>query len=182
MENIIRVNLNDEEIGLIEKLEAHKTPILHRAFSAFLVKGNKILLQKRADGKYHSGGLWANACCSHPRPNKTLLESVYDRLVEELGINEKIKLEEIFSFTYLSKYGDDLFEYEYDHVLIGEYLEEKKINFNIEEISEIKWVKIQELKIDMIENPQNYATWFIICAPKVFEYIENRREKQWYIK
>lgn len=172
MEKIIKVDINDNVIGEIEKLEAHKTPILHRAFSVFLVCGDYILIQKRNQNKYHSGGKWANACCSHPRANKEFLDSVYDRMDFELGIKDKLELDEIFSFTYLSKYAEDLFEYEYDHVLIGEYSKNNPINFNKDEIEEIKWVKISDLKTDMVKNPLSYATWFIICAPKVFEYLE----------
>lgn len=171
MENIIKVDLNDNELGEIEKLEAHRSPILHRAFSVFLVDGDKMLIQKRANVKYHSGGLWANSCCSHPRPNMSFLDSVYNRIEFELGIKEKMPLKEIFSFTYLSKYAEDLYEYEYDHVLIGEYSSVNQINFNKEEIGETAWIKIEDLKRDMLENPTKYSSWFIICAPKVFEYL-----------
>ena len=142
----------------------------------FLYDGNKILLQQRAFNKYHSGGLWANSCCSHPRANTDFLTSVYDRLRFELGIQDKIQLTEVFEFTYLSKYADDLFEYEYDHVLVGKY-DEKQINFNSDEISQTKWVDIDFLKTDLVKNPQNYATWFLICAPKVIEYLEKSKTK-----
>ena len=174
MENIIKVDIFDNEIGTIEKLEAHKTPVLHRAFSVFLFDGEYILLQKRAEGKYHSGGLWANSCCSHPRPNKTFLESVYDRIYLELGIKEKMNLTEVFNFTYLSKYKEDLFEYEYDHVLIGEYDKNLSINYNQEEIETVEWVKISELEKDIVLNPNKYATWFIICAPKVISFLKDK--------
>lgn len=174
MENIIKVDINDNPIGQIEKLTAHKTPVLHRAFSVFLYCGDKILLQKRADNKYHSGGLWANSCCSHPRANTDFLTSVYNRLSFELGITQKIPLTKVFEFTYLSKYADNLFEYEYDHVFVGEYNNEQ-INFNLEEISQIKWVSLDFLKADLVSNPQNYATWFIICAPKVIEYLQTHK-------
>ena len=171
MEKIILVDTSDNQLGTIEKLDAHKKPILHRAFSVFLYNGDKILLQQRAFNKYHSGGLWANSCCSHPRANADFLTSVYDRLNFELGISNKLPLTEVFTFTYLSKYAEDLFEYEYDHVLLGEY-NNQKINFNPDEIAQTKWVNIDFLKTDLVKNPQNYATWFIICAPKVIEYLE----------
>jgi isopentenyl-diphosphate delta-isomerase len=176
LEQIIKVDIEDRELGHIEKLEAHRTPILHRAFSVFLVDGDYMLIQKRAFNKYHSGGLWANSCCSHPRPGKSFLESVYDRIELELGITEKVDLEEIFNFTYLSKYAEDLYEYEFDHVLVGEYPKENLINFNAEEIEEVQWVKIDELKKDMVENPKKYSTWFIICAPKVFKYLNKNKK------
>ena len=174
MEQIIKVDINDNEIGTIEKLTAHKTPVLHRAFSIFLVDGNKMLIQKRALNKYHSGGLWANSCCSHPRPNKTILQSCKDRLDVELGIKEDIELKEIFCFTYLSKYAEDLYEYEFDHVFVGKYSQKNKINFNKEEICELKWVKIDDLKKDLVKNPQKYSKWFLICAPKVINCLENK--------
>ena len=172
MEKLIKVDINDNVLGEIEKLEAHKKPILHRAFSVFLIDGDKILIQKRAYNKYHSGGKWANSCCSHPRPNMDFFESVYNRIQLELGIDEKMQLIEVFYFTYLSKYAEDLFEYEYDHVLVGHYNQNKQINFNKDEIEEVKWIKISDLKNDLVNNPQNYATWYIICAPKVIEYLE----------
>jgi len=171
MENIIKVDINDNPIGTIEKLTAHKTPVLHRAFSVFLYRGDKILLQKRALNKYHSGGLWANSCCSHPRANMSFLDSVYSRLNFELGIKDKINLQELFSFTYLSKYADDLYEYEYDHVLVGEYKQEN-LNFNKDEISELKWWNIFDLEKELVLNPQKFATWFLICAPKVIYKIK----------
>lgn len=171
MENIIAVDLDDKLLGKVEKLDAHKTPILHRAFSIFLFNGDEILIQKRALNKYHSGGLWANACCSHPRFGKTMYESTIDRIGFELGIFEPIELREIFKFVYFSKYNENLYEYEYDHVFVGEY-KNKDIKFNPDEIECIKWIKIGELKKDIVLNPNKYATWFIICAPKAFEYIE----------
>lgn len=173
MEKIIKVDIDDNKIGEVEKLEAHLTPILHRAFSVFLYDGNKILLQQRAFNKYHSGGLWANSCCSHPRANLSFLESVNNRIKFELGINEILNLTEIFSFTYFSKYSDNLYEYEYDHVLVGKYPSNLQINFNTEEIANIKWIEINKLKKELIENPAQFATWFLICAPKVIQYLEN---------
>ena len=176
MESIIKVDINDNPIGEIEKHEAHKEPVLHRAFSVFLYDSNKILIQQRAINKYHSGGLWANSCCSHPRANEKFLDSVNKRVAFELGIKKQLNLKEIFTFTYLSKYNDNLFEYEYDHVLVGEYSSKCPIEFNKDEIASIKWVKIGELKKDLVINPQKYATWFIICAPKVISYIESLKK------
>ena len=170
MEKILLVDLDDNVLGPIEKLEAHKSPKLHRAFSVFIYNGNKLLLQKRANNKYHSGGLWANSCCSHPRHNKTFDESVKERVQFELGINN-ISYKELFTFTYLTKFDDDLYEYELDHVLLSNY--DGSIHFNKDEISEVKWVDARELKEDIVKNPTSYASWFIICAPKVIDYILN---------
>ena len=172
MEKIIKVDINDNYVGEIEKLNAHTQPILHRAFSVFLYNGDKILIQRRAKNKYHSGGLWANSCCSHPRANKTFLQSVKERLKEELNIFEDIDLSEIFCFTYLTKFNDNLYEYEFDHVLVGEY-KNSNINFNPEEIMDYEWITLSDLKYQLVNTPQKFASWFIICAPKVINYLQN---------
>lgn len=175
MEQIIKVDVNNNAIGKIEKLDAHLSPILHRAFSVFLVCGDYMLLQKRATNKYHSGGLWANACCSHPRANVCFMKSVYDRLSFELGIKEKIEISEVDNFIYLTKFNDNLYEYELDHILIAEYNKKTKINFNKNEISEIKWVKIKNIEKDLLKNPLNYSSWFIISLPKVIKYLKDKK-------
>lgn len=170
MKDLIKVDIFDKEISRISKTEAHKKPILHRAFSVFLFSGNKLLLQRRAYDKYHSGGLIANTCCSHPRTND-ILKDASERLYEEVGITfNKKNLKEIFSFTYLTKFNDSLFEYEFDHVLVGEYSGEYKINK--EEVDDIFWVDTNELSADLVANPSKFASWFIICAPKVIKYIK----------
>lgn len=172
MDNLITVDIFDKQIGTISKQQAHNQPILHRAFSVFLYNGNKLLIQQRALNKYHSGGLWSNTCCSHPRTNNLFLEANI-RLKQEVGIElSPNSLKEIFSFTYLTKFSETLFEHEYDHVLVGEY--SGKVHINPEEVNQIKWIDIDSLSADMIENPQKYATWFLICAPKVISYIKTK--------
>lgn len=168
---VILVDINDNSIGIKEKYSAHKKPLLHRAFSIFLYNdNNEILIQKRQANKYHSGGLWSNACCSHPRIGETLEESTKDRLMDEIGVVTPV--EEIFSFVYMSKYAEDLYEYEYDHVFLGKY--NGKINLNMEEASEVKWIGLEELSNELVYEPQKYATWFIISAPRVIEEIKKR--------
>ena len=168
MEDLICVDLFDREIGKIDKDTAHKKGVLHRAFSVVLYNNNKILIQKRALHKYHSGGLWANTCCSHPRTND-IISDAKARLMEEVGIKTDL-LEEVFSFVYFHKFADGLYEYEYDHVLIGEWNGEFEINFD--EVSEMKWIDIDELEEDMRENPQKYAVWFLTLAPNIMAYIK----------
>ena len=168
--SLIAVDVFDKQIGIVSKEDAHKKPILHRAFSVFLYSKNKVLLQRRAISKYHSGGLWANTCCSHPRTSDIISEAK-QRLIEEVGIKTN-KLYELFSFTYFSKYAENLYEYEFDHVIVGEY--DGPFTLNKEEVEEMKWVDIDRLARDITNNPKKYATWFIICAPKVIEYIKNK--------
>lgn len=167
---VVLVDVNDKEIGITTKEKAHKTPLLHRAFSVFICNKNKeILIQKRAPNKYHSPNLWANACCSHPRKGEDVRESAIERLKDEVGISTDIK--ELFSFTYLNKFSDTLYEYELDHVFLGYY--DGDIILNTEEASETKWITINDLEKDLTENPLKYASWFIICAPKVLSYLKN---------
>ena len=166
---IVKVDIFDNEIGEIEKMEAHFKPVLHRAFSVFIVNDkNEMLIQKRAEHKYHSAGLWANACCSHPRSGENVIESAKERMVDEIGI--VCNLEELFSFNYLSKYNENLYEYEVDHVLLGKYNGE--VSLNKEEASEFRWVDVDSLAKEMLEEPQKFATWFITSAPRVISLLK----------
>lgn len=167
---VVLVDVYDKEIRSETKTNAHKQPLLHRAFSIFLYNSKKeILIQKRAANKYHSPNLWANACCSHPKKGENITDSAKERLKDEIGVNTKIK--ELFSFIYLNKFNDDLYEYEYDHVFLGKY--DGNVTLNEEEASETKWTTIEDLEKDLTENPLKYASWFIICAPKVLSYLKN---------
>lgn len=164
-EQLIWVDIFDNEIGYGEKLETHVKEQLHRAFSIFIIHDGKMLIQRRALDKYHSGGLWANACCSHPRKGESLEESLQNCLELELGIPKGSCIpEERFSFVYYSRY-DGLSEYEYDHVFVADY--EKEITPNPEEIAELRWVELARLKKELEEEPQKFSTWFLIAAPRV---------------
>lgn len=166
-EYIILVNINDEPVGFGTKEEVHRTGALHRAFSVFLYHDNELLIQQRADGKYHSPGLWANTCCSHPRKGEALEDAVKRRLMEEAGIECATK--EIFSFVYKHKFNEELYEHEYDHVFLGEFYGEPVMN--PEEVQAFKWMNFGELLNDIKENPDKYASWFKLAAPKVIQII-----------
>ena len=154
---VILVDENDKEIGTCEKLKAHKEGKLHRAFSIFIFNSKgELLLQQRAKEKYHSGGLWTNTVCSHPEPNKDILKSIKSRLKEEMGFSTKVK--ELFSFIYKSDYKNGLIEYEFDHVFFGLY--EKNPKPNPEEVMDFKWIKIEDIKNDINNNPNKYTSWF----------------------
>lgn len=168
MEEIILINTRDEPIGTCEKLAAHVQPTLHRAFSVFLHSNGQMLLQKRNREKYHSGGLWTNACCSHPRAGETLEEAVPRRMQEELGI--QVPLTELFSFVYFARFSDRLFEYEYDHVFLGEYA--GLPDFDPDEAEELRWVSFPQLRQELVEHPEQFTVWFLSAAPKVLDYLE----------
>jgi isopentenyl-diphosphate Delta-isomerase len=153
--HIIKVDSKDNDLGSVEKLEAHVKGVLHRAFSVFIFnRKGELLLQKRSDAKYHSGGLWSNTCCSHPRPGKELAEEAKARLREEMGL--ECDLVEAFSFTYFARLGE-LTEHEYDHVFVGRT--DMDPSPNEEEVAEWTWVPTQKLREDIGNDPDAYTPW-----------------------
>ena len=174
-EQLILVDLQDRESGRMEKLAAHKQPALHRAFSIFLVDSQqekeRILIQQRAFEKYHAGGLWANACCSHPRPGEALLDAAKRRLNEDLGI--VCDLQEIGHFVYLHRFNDTLFEYEYDHILLGSY--SGSVFPDPREIAKTQWLEEAELSNQLLTEPGKFAPWFLTAAPIALEWIKNQK-------
>jgi isopentenyl-diphosphate delta-isomerase len=163
-QEVILVNENDEQVGTIEKMEAHRRALLHRAFSVFVFNGKgEMLLQQRSKNKYHSGGLWTNACCSHPRPFETTEEGAMRRLQEELGFNTELK--KIFDFTYRSEFDNGLTEFEFDHVFLGEY--NGKIQPNMEEINDCCFMSPGDIEEKLGSHPQKFTPWFHIAYPMV---------------
>lgn len=162
-EYLTLLNKKREPIGIEEKIKAHKEGKLHQALSIFIFnsKGN-LLIQKRAKTKYHSGRLWSNTVCTHPRPEESLFGSAHRRLKEEMGFDCPLK--KIFKFHYKTTFENGLIENEIDTVLVGKYEKEPKIN--PEEVSDFKWISIKELKKDFIKNPQKYTIWFKIALKK----------------
>ena len=166
---IILVDENDKEIGIDEKIKVHREGKLHRAFSIFVFNSKgELLLQKRAKTKYHSGGLWTNTCCSHPRAGESLGKNVHRRLKEEMGFDCELK--EIFSFTYHATFDNHLIEHEYDHVFIGKFDGEPAPN--PEEVDHWKWMDMEELKAEVQKNPDNYTYWFKTAIDKVLCYLK----------
>lgn len=169
MEKVILVDLNDQVLGEMEKMEAHRKGLLHRAFSVFILNSsNELLLHQRAWDKYHSGGLWTNACCSHPRPGENLINAGKRRLFEEMGL--KADLKELYSFIYRAELDCDLTEHEFDHVLLG-YSDEIPSPAS-EEVAAWKYISIEEIKKDLKNSPENYTFWFKETFPNFLEHIE----------
>lgn len=163
-EYIITVDEQDREIGSIEKMEAHRQGVLHRAFSILVLnKKGELLLQRRALHKYHTPGLWSNTCCSHQRVGEALEEAVARRLQEELGFTCDCK--EIHHFKYYVEFDNGLIEHEMDHVFIGEY--DGEVIPNNEEVDEIRWVKLEDLRQEMKEKPEEFTYWFKILMEQL---------------
>lgn len=168
MENaLIKVNYQDKEIGVGEKMALHLTPNLHRAFSVFIIHDGKMFIHRRNVNKYHSGGLWTNACCSHARYGVEELKCVKERLLEELGIDATPTY--LTKFVYYHKFNENLYEYEYDHVYILDY--DGSFDINPEEIEAVDWVDIEVLAKDIVDNPAKYSVWFITAFGYVYDHI-----------
>lgn len=171
-ENVILVNENDEQIGLMPKLEAHEKAVLHRAFSVFILNSkNEIMLQQRAHQKYHSPLLWTNTCCSHQREGESNLLAGSRRLYEEMGFETSLK--ELFHFIYKAPFDNGLTEHELDHVMIGYYEENPRIN--PEEVENWKWMPIEDVKMDMQVHPEIYTIWFKIIFDKFYHFLEDHK-------
>jgi isopentenyl-diphosphate delta-isomerase len=164
-EEVILVDQNDQPIGVMEKMEAHEKGLLHRAFSVFIFNDKgEMLLQQRALNKYHSGGLWTNACCSHPRPGEDTLQAAKRRLFEEMGIEADLTFKT--TFIYKTEFENGLTEHEVDHVFIGYFNNEPIINR--EEVNSFYWKNIEQTKASVKSYPTEYTTWFKIALDKLF--------------
>jgi isopentenyl-diphosphate delta-isomerase len=163
-EEVILVNELDEQVGIMEKMEAHQKGLLHRAFSIFIFnKKGEMLLQQRAATKYHSAKKWSNACCSHPRPGEDLPDAAKRRLKEELGFETDLK--KIFEFTYNVALENGLTENEVDHVFTGEY--DGQINLNAEEVQDYCFKSLPEIKQSFQLKPGIYTKWFLLAFPRI---------------
>ena len=167
-EKVILVNENNEELGTMPKMEAHEKAILHRAFSVFIMnKKGETMLQQRAADKYHSPLLWTNTCCSHQRVGESNLQAGKRRLFEEMGFQTELK--ELFSFIYKAPFDNGLTEHELDHVMIGYYDNEPKINST--EVANWEWKKPDAIKEDIASSPEKYTAWFKIIFERFYEHI-----------
>lgn len=165
-EEVILVDEADTAVGTMEKMEAHRKALLHRAFSVFIFNSKgEMLLQQRAAEKYHSAGLWTNACCSHPRPGEETHAAAVRRLKEELGFTTH--LEKVFDFTYRSEYDNGLTEFEFDHVFIGMY--DGVVYPNAAEVSDYSFRSPGAIRADLELHPQQFTTWFHLAFPLVTE-------------
>ena len=168
-ERVILVDENDLEIGTMEKQKAHVTGDLHRAISVFIFNAKgEVLLQQRAIEKYHSGGLWSNTCCTHPRQGEKTKDAAKRRLNEEMGI--QCDLEFRFSFIYKAKLINGLFEHEFDHVYFGQ--SDLIPVLNPEEAEAYKYVNIHTIIEDLQANSSQYTEWFKICLEEVKNHLE----------
>ncbi|TLP74007.1 isopentenyl-diphosphate Delta-isomerase [Maribacter sp. ACAM166] len=174
-EEVILVNQEDEQIGIMPKMEAHEKALLHRAFSVFITNDNgEIMLQQRAASKYHSPLLWTNTCCSHQRVGESNISAGKRRLQEEMGFEAELK--ELFSFIYKAPFDNGLTEHEYDHVMLGRFNTEPMIN--PKEVEAWKWMSPELVNKDMADNPDEYTAWFKIIFEKFYQHLFNTSESK----
>ncbi len=168
MNKLILVDENDVPVGTIDKMEAHQKALLHRAFSVFIFNDKQeMLLQQRAVNKYHSGGLWTNACCSHPYFNEETLAAAEKRLQEEMGFTTP--LTKAFEFVYKAAFDNGLTEYEYDHVFTGTY--DGKVIPDVNEVADYCFMPLESIENAIHQHPHIYTEWFKIAFPKLQQYL-----------
>lgn len=166
---VILVDQNDNQIGVMEKMQAHVEAKLHRAFSVFIFNSKgELMLQQRALSKYHSPGLWSNTCCSHPRPGEETAAAAHRRLVEEMGFD--CHFTEAFSFVYKAPFSNDLTEHEFDHVFIG--ISDEKPVINKEEAEAFRMVRLDDVRKEMDQDPEKFSVWFRIAFDRVEDYFK----------
>jgi isopentenyl-diphosphate delta-isomerase len=171
-ELVVLVDKNDNQIGLMPKMEAHEKAVLHRAFSVFTFNNKgELLLQQRAAHKYHSPLLWTNTCCSHQREGETNIEAGKRRLQEEMGFTTELK--EVFSFIYKAPFENGLTEHELDHVMVGDF--DGEPNINKDEVESYKWMLLEDVKNDIENNPEIYTEWFKIIFKESYKKLKNAK-------
>ena len=171
MNEVILVDINDTPVGSMDKIEAHRKALLHRAFSVFIFNSKgEMLLQQRADKKYHSGGLWTNACCSHPAPGEDTLSAASRRLKEELGFTTP--LVKAFTFSYRTDFENGLTENEFDHVFTGVY--DGRIVADRDEVKSYRYLPLEEIEKSITDEPGKFTSWFVIAFPRIKRFIQKQ--------
>ncbi len=174
-QEVILVDEFDCAVGTEEKMKAHEEGLLHRAFSVFIINNkNELLLQKRANSKYHSPGLWTNTCCSHPAPGEDLQLSAEKRLLEEMGFT--CSLSWLFKFIYKTSFENNLTEYELDHVYIGKF--NGKPIPDPDEVEDWQWLDTDFLKLDVKNNPHKYTFWLRYVYDRFYLYSAARKKQK----
>ena len=159
-ECVILVDEEDVELGTMEKWQAHVEGRLHRAFSVFVFRPDgALLLQRRAKTKYHTGGLWSNTCCSHPRPGEAIDAAAHRRLREEMGFD--CPLSPVWAFVYRAAVGNGLLEHEYDHVFFGTADAAPSPDAN--EVDDVRWMFLADLWVELQRAPASFTPWLRIA-------------------
>ncbi|MBA5983403.1 isopentenyl-diphosphate Delta-isomerase, partial [Pseudomonas sp. MD195_PC81_125] len=172
-EQLILVSPKDRQTGVASKMEVHHQGLRHRAFSILLFDSQgRMLMQQRALGKYHSGGLWTNTCCGHPRPGERTAAAALRRLQEEMGTT--CKLQKVASMIYYEQMSNQLIEHEFDHVFAG--LSQLDPVANPEEVESWEWLSLEEITERIEQTPEQFTIWF----RRMFEQFGTGGVRQWF--
>ena len=164
-ELVVLVDQHDTPIGVAPKLAAHRDGLLHRAVSVLLFDAaGRVLLQRRAAGKYHSPLLWSNTCCGHPRPNESSYDAAHRRLREEMGV-ATCRLESAGWFVYRGEVPGALVEFEVDHVYVGLWSGTPRPD--LRDVESWRWCTLDELRHELAISPRSYTVWL----PKVLAHL-----------
>lgn len=165
---VILVDEHDNPIGTLEKLEAHRQGLRHRAISVYLFnRSGELLLQRRAQGKYHCGGLWSNSCCGHPYPNESSRDAAERRLAEEMGV--RVPLRKLFEFSYCLELPGGMTENEYGHIFGA--VDDQPPHPDPEEADDFRYISLQDLEAELLADPQRFTPWFLLCYPAFKDYL-----------
>ncbi len=162
--DVILVDESDNQVGVMEKLEAHKRGVLHRAITVYVFNtAGELLLQRRASTKYHCGGLWSNTCCGHPQPGETTENAARRRLQEEMGIGCELRFQ--FNFQYRLTLPGGMTENEYGHIYFG--VSDECPVLNPEEADNFGYQTLAEVEKDIAVRPGRYTPWFTLVFPLI---------------
>lgn len=175
LNDVILVDESDNQLGTMDKMDAHRQALLHRAISVFIFNSKgEWLLQQRAKNKYHSNSLWTNTSCTHPYPNESIDQAAHRRLLEEMGM--QCPLTRKFSFVYKEQLDNELTEFEFDHVFFG--FSDKLPEINEEEVWDYKYMNYPDLQKDVEHHPDNYTVWFKKITAQVYQHLQSATSKQ----
>lgn len=151
----------DGTLTPVEKLEAHQRGLRHKAVSVFVVRGTEVLVQQRALEKYHTPGLWANTCCTHPEWDEPSSVCAVRRLEEEVGISD-LPLEHRHHLEYRADVGNGLIEHEVVEVYLGHAPADLPLVPNPKEVMAIKWIEYHDLLATVQRHPERFTPWLRI--------------------
>jgi isopentenyl-diphosphate delta-isomerase len=170
IERVILVDTNNEQVGTMEKMEAHRKGLLHRAFSIFIFNSEgKMLLHQRAHDKYHCGGMWTNAVCSHPRPGENQSQALRRKMKQEMGFFTEVS--KAFDYTYRAELNNGLVEYEYDEVFLGTY--DGKLSPNPDEVNDYRFASIADISEEIRQNGDSFTPWFKLLFEPISQYYKS---------
>lgn len=151
----------DGRLQPVGKLEVHQRGLRHKAVSVFVIDGSRVLIQQRALSKYHTPGLWANTCCTHPRWDEDPAACAVRRLREELGI---AGLFPAFAdrVEYRAEVGNGLIEHELVDIFVAETAPDLPVQPNPDEVAAVRWVDLYDLAAEVARNPEKFTPWLRI--------------------